>query len=233
MRLTLRTLLSYRDGVLPPKAHEELGQKFRESQTAQSLASRIERAISEPKPLGLELAEIQQICSPNDVSEFLDGTLPVDRVFAMESKCISSDAMLAELASIHSILARELLGTSKNPLSQPSSALMSRLYSLHDPKDRAESIPAVNTSTSAGAPTSADAFGIDLQDNTMTPDANLDSPALDYSALGSIDGTNNKKIALQTVVLALALAVLAWWILQDTSILPALQLRIPEDGSPS
>jgi hypothetical protein len=126
MRLTLRTLLSYRDGVLPPKAHEELSQKFRDSQTAQNLASRIDQAVLEPKPLASELAEIEQTCSPNDVSEFLDGTMSLDRVFAMERKCIASNAMLAELASIHSILARELSGANKVPSSLPSQSFLIR-----------------------------------------------------------------------------------------------------------
>jgi len=227
MRLTLRTLLSYRDGVLPPKAHEELGQKFRESQTAQSLASRIDRAIAEPKALNLELDEIQQSCSPNEVSEFLDGTMPLDRVFAMERKCISSNAMLAELASIHSILARELLGTSKNPANQPSGQLLAKLYALHDPKDRVEISAPSKSYASAAAQPPADTFGVELQDNPLDPDSSLD-----YSAGGIENGRSTTRLALQTALLVLALAALTWLILQDTSVLPAVEFRIPTNGTP-
>jgi len=230
MRLTLRTLLSYRDGVLPQKAHEELGLKFRESQTAQSLASRIDRSQTPPASLESELARIEQTCSPNEVSEFLDGGMSLDRVFAMERKCIGSDAMLAELATVHTILARELLGTSKNPSSEPTAAFLARLHALHEPvqvpagyasqrdasnqdlgsrdPDRPGNGTSNGSSTNAGNTSavpysrySEDAIGIDLEDGP--PDMDM--------------GT--KGLLLQTFVLAIALAILGWWILSNTSVL--------------
>ena len=230
MRLTLRTLLSYRDGVLPQKAHEELGHKFRESQTAQSLASRIDRSQTPPASLESELAQIEQTCSPNEVSEFLDGGMSLDRVFAMERKCIGSDAMLAELATVHTILARELLGTSKNPSSEPTAAFLARLHALHEPvqvpagyasqrdasnqdlgsrdPDRPSNGTSNGSSTNAGNTSavpysrySEDAIGIDLEDRP--PDMDM--------------GT--KGLLLQTLVLSIALAILGWWILSNTSVL--------------
>lgn len=228
MRLTLRTLLSYRDGVLPQKAHEELGLKFRASQTAQSLASRIDRSQTPPASLESELAQIEQTCSPNEVSEFLDGGMSLDRVFAMERKCIGSDAMLAELATVHTILARELLGTSKNPSSEPTAAFLARLHALHEPVQvpagyasqrdasnqdlgsRDPDRPSNGTngsSTNAGNTSAAysryseDGIGIDLEDRP--PDMDM--------------GT--KGLLLQTLVLSIALAILGWWILSNTSVL--------------
>ena len=227
MRLTLRTLLSYRDGVLPQKAHEELGLKFRESQTAQSLASRIDRSQTPPASLASELAQIEQTCSPNEVSEFLDGGMSLDRVFAMERKCIGSDAMLAELATVHTILARELLGTSKNPSSEPTAAFLARLHALHEPGEipagyasqrdasnqdlgprdmdrlsngtNASSTSAGSTSATAYSKYREDGIGIDLEDGP---------PDMD---------TGTRGLFLQTVVLAIALAILGWWILSNTS----------------
>lgn len=227
MRLTLRTLLSYRDGVLPQKAHEELGLKFRESQTAQNLASRIDRSQTPPASLASELAQIEQTCSPNEVSEFLDGGMSLDRVFAMERKCIGSDAMLAELATVHTILARELLGTSKNPSSEPTAAFLARLHALHEPgeipagyasqrdasnqdlgpRDMDRSSNGTNASGTSAGSTSATAYskyredgiGIDLEDGP---------PDMDIGTRG---------LFLQTVVLAIALAILGWWILSNTS----------------
>ena len=228
MRLTLRTLLSYRDGVLPQKAHEELGLKFRESQTAQSLASRIDRSQTPPASLESELAQIEQTCSPNEVSEFLDGGMSLDRVFAMERKCIGSDAMLAELATVHTILARELLGTRKNPSSEPTAAFLARLHALHEPgqvpagyapqrdaskqdlgsRDPDRPSNGTNGSSTNAGNTSApysrysnDAIGIDLEDGP---------PDLDMGTRG---------LLLQTLVLAIALAILGWWILSNTSFL--------------
>jgi hypothetical protein len=226
MRLTLRTLLSYRDGVLPPKAHEELGQKLRNSQTAQDLANRIDRALAQPKPLANELAELEQTCPPNEVSEFLDGTMALDRVFAMERKCIASNAILAELASVHSILARELLGTSKNPSNQPTQAFLGRLHALHDPKDRVVGERPGNDRSSSPSktgnhpltrspamsvpPGASDAFGAELEDR-----------------LGDNDSKPVHGLIVQTIFLLILLAILAWWILHDTSILPPMQPRMP------
>lgn len=233
MRLTLRTLLSYRDGVLPQKAHEELGLKFRESQTAQNLASSIDRSQTPPASLASELAQIEQTCSPNEVSEFLDGGMSLDRVFAMERKCIGSDAMLAELATVHTILARELLGTSKNPSSEPTAPFLARLHALHEPgqipagyasqsdasnhdhgprvPDRTSNGPsngpngshtnAGNTSATPYSRYSEDGIGIDLEDGP---------PDMDMGTRG---------LLLQTLVLAIALAILGWWILSNTSFL--------------
>ena len=231
MRLTLRTLLSYRDGVLPTKAHEELGLKFRDSQTARNLASRIDHAQANPKALAIELGEVEQTCAPNEVSEFLDGAMSLDRVYAMERKCISSSAMLAELACVHSVLARELLGTSRNPATQPSPALLARLHALHDPHDRVASDKAASGKPASGAPPARssmatvdsgdpEAFGVDLEDNPLDPNS---SPN-DSSA------NNASGLILQTVMLAIALAIVAWWILRDTSVLPTIQLRLPSNG---
>ena len=231
MRLTLRTLLSYRDGVLPTKAHEELGLKFRDSQTARNLASRIDHAQANPKALAIELGEVEQTCAPNEVSEFLDGAMSLDRVYAMERKCISSSAMLAELACVHSVLARELLGTSRNPATQPSPALLARLHALHDPNDRVASDKAASGKPASGAPPARssmatvdsgdpEAFGVDLEDNPLDPNS---SPN-DSSA------NNASGLILQTVMLAITLAIVAWWILRDTSVLPTIQLRLPSNG---
>ena len=231
MRLTLRTLLSYRDGVLPTKAHEELGLKFRDSQTARNLASRIDHAQANPKALAIELGEVEQTCAPNEVSEFLDGAMSLDRVYAMERKCISSSAMLAELACVHSVLARELLGTSRNPATQPSPALLARLHALHDPNDRVASDKAASGKPASGAPPARssmatvdsgdpEAFGVDLEDNPLDPNSSPND-----SSANSASG-----LILQTVMLAITLAIVAWWILRDTSVLPTIQLRLPSNG---
>ena len=236
MRLTLRTLLSYRDGVLPTKAHEELGLKFRDSQTARNLASRIDYAQANPKALAIELGEIEQTCAPNEVSEFLDGAMSLDRVYAMERKCISSSAMLAELACVHSVLARELLGTSRNPATQPSPALLARLHALHDPNDRVASDKAAIDKPISGKPASGapparssmatvdsgapEAFGVDLEDNPLDPNSSPNDSSANIAS----------GLILQTVMLAIALAIVAWWILRDTSVLPTIQLRLPSNG---
>jgi len=137
MRLTLRTLLSYRDGVLSAKDHEELGQKLRASATAQGIARRMDAARSQIK-MPKYATEPGLQCNANDVSEFLDDVLESDRLFEMERICLKEDALLSEVASVHTILAKEFLpGSSSDGLMNvPTQELMTRLYGLHDPQDR-------------------------------------------------------------------------------------------------
>lgn len=137
MRLTLRTLLSYRDGVLSAKDQEELGQKLRASATAQGIARRMDAARMQIK-LPRYATEPGLQCNANDVSEFLDDVLEPDRLFEMERICLKEDALLSEVASVHTILAKEFLpaGSSDGLMNVPTQELMTRLYGLHDPQDR-------------------------------------------------------------------------------------------------
>ncbi len=137
MRLTLRTLLSYRDGVLSPADQHELGQKLRASSTAQGISKRIDGARRVLK-LPQFAVEPALHCSANDVSEFLDDAMQADRLFEIERVCLREDSLLSEVSSVHTILAKELLptGSSESLMSIPSQELMVRLYSLHSPADR-------------------------------------------------------------------------------------------------
>lgn len=137
MRLTLRTLLSYRDGVLSAKDQEELGQKLRASATAQGIARRMDAARVQIK-LPRYATEPGLQCNANDMSEFLDDVLESDRLFEMERICLKEDALLSEVASVHTILAKEFLpsGSRDGLMTVPTQELMTRLYGLHDPEDR-------------------------------------------------------------------------------------------------
>lgn len=137
MRLTLRTLLSYRDGVLSAKDQEELGQKLRASATAQGIARRMDAARVQVK-LPRYATEPGLQCNANDMSEFLDDVLESDRLFEMERICLKEDALLSEVASVHTILAKEFLpsGSSDGLMNVPTQELMTRLYGLHNPEDR-------------------------------------------------------------------------------------------------
>jgi hypothetical protein len=137
MRLTLRTLLSYRDGVLTPQDQQELGQKLRASATAQGISKRIDGARSALR-LPQYATEPALHCSANDVAEFLDDAMQADRLFEIERVCLREDSLLSEVASVHTILAKELLpsGSSDSLVRIPSQELMTRLYSLHSSEDR-------------------------------------------------------------------------------------------------
>jgi len=105
MRLTLRTLLAWMDGVLPADAAGQLAEKVAGSAVAQTLANRIRDvvtrpAIAAPPPEGRGLA-----ADANSAAEFLDNVLPADRLAEFERVCIESDMQLAEVADCHRLLA--------------------------------------------------------------------------------------------------------------------------------
>jgi hypothetical protein len=105
MRLTLRTLLAWLDGVLPDGEQQELGAKVSSSVTAAHLVDRIRTAVSRtaigaPKTDGRGLTE-----DPNSVAEYLDNTLSSDQLEAFERICIESELHLAEVAACHGLLA--------------------------------------------------------------------------------------------------------------------------------
>ncbi len=104
MRLTLRTLLAFLDDILEPADAHELGQKIKESTYASGLVHRIRGSmgrlrLTSPRVLGKGMG-----ADANTVSEYLDNTLPVDRVPEFEKVCLESDMNLAEVASCHQIL---------------------------------------------------------------------------------------------------------------------------------
>jgi hypothetical protein len=105
MRLTLRTLLAWMDGVLPAEAAGQLAEKVAGSAVAQTLANRIRDVATRPAiaaapPEGRGLA-----ADPNSAAEFLDNVLPAERLAAFERVCIESDMQLAEVADCHRLLA--------------------------------------------------------------------------------------------------------------------------------
>lgn len=105
MRLTLRTLLAWKDNLLSPHDQLALGEKVAASQAAPRLVERMRVATSHPRldtpPLdGHGVAD-----DPNTVADYLDNVLAADRMEAFERACIESDVSLAEVASCHAILA--------------------------------------------------------------------------------------------------------------------------------
>lgn len=105
MRLTLRTLLAWLDGVLPDDEQQQLGAKVSSSVFATQLVERIRTAIGRtaigaPRPDGRGLTE-----DPNSVAEYLDNTLSSEQLEAFERICIESEVHLAEVAACHGMLA--------------------------------------------------------------------------------------------------------------------------------
>ena len=108
MRLTLRTLLAYRDGVLDPKDAAVLEAKIKDSSTAQQISQRIEHEMQNRRlaPIPVDAREFG--FEANLVAEYLDDTIPMETLPEMERKCLENNTLLSEIGSCHQILSRAL-----------------------------------------------------------------------------------------------------------------------------
>ncbi len=104
MRLTLRTLLAYIDGVLPTEESQLLEAKIRESRIAQNTMERIDHGMAR-KDLGSPATTARPSeQDANTVAEYLDNTMSPDQLPHFEKTCFENDAQLIEVAAVHRIL---------------------------------------------------------------------------------------------------------------------------------
>ncbi|MGB8852816.1 MAG: hypothetical protein WCC69_04540, partial [Pirellulales bacterium] len=148
MRLTLRTLLAWMDGVLPADAAGQLAEKVAGSAVAQTLANRIRDVVTRPviavpPPEGRGLA-----ADPNSAAEFLDNVLPAGRLAEFERVCIESDMQLAEVADCHRLLADLTAG--RVAAGEVDAALAERLRMIAR-SERAAARPVVRPAIEAAA----------------------------------------------------------------------------------
>ena len=154
MRLTLRTLLAYRDRVLNANELEDMHGRVQQSAMASNLVKRLESLSQRTNILAPPIEGKGLGADANSIAEYLDDSLKGDKVPELERICLESDVQLAELAQCHSLLSAAL----STPVDVPSS-LRQRVLSLSDEKERANFLarrqvgsPSTDESTQSPAP---------------------------------------------------------------------------------
>lgn len=108
MRLTLRTLLAFLDNTLEQTDADALRPKVKESEFAKLITARIDSALKQPRLSAPPLDEKGVGLDANDISQYLDNTLPAEKVPELEQFLLHSDMQLAEVAACHQILSAAL-----------------------------------------------------------------------------------------------------------------------------
>lgn len=132
MRLTLRTLLAYRDRVLNANELEDMHGRVQQSAMASNLVKRLESLSQRTNILAPPIEGKGLGADANSIAEYLDDSLKGDKVPELERICLESDVQLAELSQCHTLLSAAL----STSVGVPDS-LRQRVLALSDEAERA------------------------------------------------------------------------------------------------
>ncbi|MEK6238814.1 MAG: hypothetical protein N2C14_29210, partial [Planctomycetales bacterium] len=115
MRLTLRVLLAYRDGMLNDEQSREVESKIDDSPMAQELRDRIHRLTTSRETPAPPVDEEFQKLDAGLAAQYLDCEISPDQMLGVEQVCMTSDPHLAEIADCHQILFKALTQPAEIP----------------------------------------------------------------------------------------------------------------------
>lgn len=135
MRLTLRTLLAYRDRVLNTGDWEGLHSRVQQSAMAGNLLKRMDELGNRPTILAPPIEGKGLGADANTIAEYLDDALGGEKVPELERICLESDVQLAELVQCHHLLTTALSTSVEVP-----PRLKQRIAGLADPVVRRQAL---------------------------------------------------------------------------------------------
>lgn len=142
MQLNLQLLLAYLDDLLEPAEAAQVAELIEASETAANLLSRIRDVIRRLRLSAPAVSGSEMGLDPNTVAEYLDRTMPAERLADVEGVCLESDMHLAEAAACHQIVALAL-----GEPAQVDMGSRRRMYTLGRPAEEPKPVPAAAAKT--------------------------------------------------------------------------------------
>ena len=234
MRLTLRTLLAWMDGVLPEDFARQMAEKVAGSALAQTLAGRIREVVARPT-VGAPPADGRGLAAdPNSAAEFLDNVLAADRLADFERCCIESDMQLAEVADCHRLLADLTAG--RATVGEVDAGLAERLRAVVAAEMRQDVAAQAMADALAGAPFGrkplATAGNADDTVLVSAAAARRAAPATPPEAASRGPLRTWAVVATAAAVLIGLVGVLGWSVIRNGRRELAVQLPVQEKANP-
>lgn len=204
MRLTLRTMLAWKDGLLPPDVAADIEHQIRKSKSATFLLARAKYHSKAPPATPIMWLAAAGISEP-DIADWFYNRLQKDRLFQFEKACLESETLLSHVCWRHQLWADAI--ETKKPPSQAS--------------DRDRSLDASRSEADNTHPEALPAFEHSLSEVLRSLETKVKTSSFDsLSDVGQIDEEPDLELTVETYAVQLENGVHnylqrarieAWW----------------------